>query len=128
MTVRRISIDFHGVIDTNPKYFSDFTKIMSENCIEIFILTGGEDTPKMRKDLEDYGIRYHHFISIVDYRRDQGIEVVYKDGLPWMDDHAWNSAKADYCYTNHIDLHIDDTEVYGEFFQDENKFMHWNKG
>jgi len=127
MTVRKIGLDFHGVIDIDPEYFSKFTEVMASNCIEIHIITGAEDTPVIRKQLEDWGIKYHTFASIVEFRRQQGEKVWYKNGLPWMNDDAWDTAKADYCYAFGIDLHIDDTLEYGRWFRPENKFLYWRK-
>lgn len=33
-----------------------------------------------------------------------------------FDDNLWNSMKGKYCKDNNIDLHIDDTLVYNDFF------------
>jgi len=35
-----------------------------------------------------------------------------------MDDDIWNKTKAKYCEVMKLDLHIDDSDVYGKYFKD----------
>jgi hypothetical protein len=37
-------------------------------------------------------------------------------GNPWMPADLWDSAKAEYCRDAGIDLHLDDTKRYNDFF------------
>jgi len=115
--MQSIGLDIHGVIDKNPEFFKTFTEALAAKCVEIHIITGAEDKPKIRKQLDDWGIKYHRFFSIVDYHRKLGEKIWYKDGQPWMDTDIWNRTKAAYCKENNITWHIDDTEEYGKYFE-----------
>lgn len=37
----KIGLDFHGVINTNPSYFKDFTEYAEARGHRIYIITGG---------------------------------------------------------------------------------------
>lgn len=126
--MRKIGIDFHGVIDKDPEFFKLFTERLVNSCIEVHIITGAQDTPKIRKQLDDWGIKYHEFFSITDDLLNKGHEYIIHDtieGTYWFDEHVWDKSKADYCYARYIDLHIDDTETYGEYFEKQNHFLLW---
>ena len=44
--------------------------------------------------------------------------MTYKDSEnPTMDDDIWNQTKAKYCEKHNIDLHIDDSPIYGQYFK-----------
>lgn len=113
----RISLDVHGVIDTHPELFAAISKSLVEQGHEIHIVTGPSQTPEFEQYLRNLGIEYSHFCSIIDYRKAQGITVTYDvRGQGWVRPEQWDSAKADYCALNKIDLHIDDSEIYGLYF------------
>ena len=113
----KIGLDFHGVITAIPMFFAMLTKMLVDNDHEVHILTGQKDCEKIRKQLEDYSIKYTHFFSITTYHEGIGTKVTYdKKGNPWMDDEIWDRTKGDYCRENRIDFHFDDSDTYGKYF------------
>lgn len=114
----KIGIDFHGVIDAMPEFFSFFTDAILKSGGEIHILTGGL-TSKDKQTLQDFNIKYTHLFSITDYHTKIGTPTTKnhpKYGFPMISDYEWDKTKADYCRRESIDFHIDDTLAYNEFF------------
>ena len=110
----KLGLDFHGVIDKEAPTFSVLTKLLVENGHEVH----EENTPSLRNKLEAIGIRYTHLFSISSHHRSIGTKM-WRDGkdTPWMDQQTWDVTKAEYCKKNKIDLHIDDSEIYGKWFR-----------
>ena len=114
----KIGLDFHGVIDKYPEKFSALTVKMINQGMEVHIITGHEDTSAFRKKLNEMGIFYTHLFSIVSYHKFIGTEMKYdKKGNPWISPEAWDRTKANYCEIEKIDLIIDDSDVYGKYFE-----------
>jgi len=116
--VIKIGLDLHGVIDSMPEFFSIFTKAIIESKGEIHIITGGA-TEKDKQLLKEYDIKYTHFFSIVDYHIEIGTPTSgthTKYGFEKISDEEWDKTKGEYCKLNEIDMHIDDTTVYNDFF------------
>ena len=114
----KIGIDIHGVITSNPKFFAKFTKMLIDNGHEVHILTGPK-FKKVEKLLIQNKIKYTHFFSIVEEQERLGTtQIVWdKKGDPFMDFHIWDQAKAKYAKKNKLDLHIDDSPKYAEYFK-----------
>lgn len=115
----RIGIDIHGVMDSNI-FFKIMARIMLAEGHEIHIITGSL-TKKAKKDLQGRGmvagINYTTIFSIADTLLERGIEVTWKDpDNPVFPDDDWNQAKAIYCEENEIDIHFDDSDIYGLYF------------
>jgi hypothetical protein len=114
----KLALDLHGVINSKPEFFASLSKLFVENGHEIHILTGSHETPELHEELKSYGIFYTHFLSIADYNKSIGTHVWYDEkNTPWMDEDAWNRTKGDYCKKYDIDLCIDDTIKYGDYFK-----------
>ncbi len=114
----RIGIDIHGVLDTNPAFFSELTNLLVSSGNEVHVLTGSKETEEIHKQLKDMGIKWTHFFSITDYCASNGVHVWYDEkNTPWMDKDEWEKAKGKYCVDANIDLHIDDTISYGDHFK-----------
>ena len=114
----KIGIDLHGVISDMPEFFSFLTNSLINSGAEIHIITGGL-TESDKKLLNDYQIKYTHFFSIIDYHREKGTPTNGKHpkyGFDMIDDVEWDKTKAEYCKSHDIDLHIDDTLIYNNFF------------
>lgn len=114
----KIGLDLHGVIDSMPEFFSFFTKAVIDAGGEIHILTGGT-TDKDIQLLNDYNIKWTHFFSISDYHKEKGTPtdgIHPKYGFPQISDYEWDRTKGDYCKKWNIDLHIDDTLAYNDYF------------
>jgi len=114
----KIGLDIHGVIDKEPALFSKLSKDFIKREWEVHIITGQEDTKVLRDTLSEYGIAYIKIFSITTYHRHIGTKITYdKEGHPWMDEEVWNKSKAKYCSENKIDIHIDDSYIYGKYFK-----------
>ncbi len=85
---------------------------------EVHIITGGATIDDKRL-LDRYNIRYTHLFSIIDYHKEKGTPTSGKHpkyGFDMISDEEWDKTKADYCREHNIDLHIDDTLIYNNFF------------
>lgn len=111
----KIGLDFHGVINTNPSYFKDFTEYAERHGHQIYIITGGP-AKAIESFLKAWGIKYTGLFTILDHYAALGKVTFYPDGNFKMDDKLWNTAKAKFCRKHHIDIHVDDSTVYGLSF------------
>ena len=112
---RKIGIDFHGVINTDPNFFKDLACVFLQNNISIHIISGGP-SDYISEYLQKYHIPYSQIWCIYDYYDNKGLITTHEDGSFYMDDELWNKAKADYCRQNEICVQIDDSSVYGTYF------------
>jgi hypothetical protein len=114
----KLGLDFHGVITNNNKLFKTLADMIIMSGGEVHVITGArEDT--FNKQCEEYGIAldHTHFFSISDYHIEKGTDVDLTDpDFPKMDTDLWDRAKAKYCAENGIDLMVDDSPHYGEYF------------
>ena len=111
----KIGLDYHGVLDKHPDFFSNLTTSIAENA-EIHIVTGAKKVDFM-KDSKMTGIFYSHFYSITDEFLKHKIPYnIDEKGNPSFDKTLWDSAKAMYCASHKIDIMIDDSKIYGKFF------------
>ncbi|MEZ4524810.1 MAG: adenylyltransferase/cytidyltransferase family protein [Desulfobacterales bacterium] len=114
----KIGIDIHGVADANAFFFSRLAELLVENGHEVHILTGSEHSPELERHLrEDLGLCWTHLFSITSHHKEQGTAISYIHGKPNMDEDEWNRTKAEYCKKHGIELHLDDSPVYGRFFE-----------
>ena len=114
----RIGIDIHGMIDYDPKFFFSFSSTMVEAGHEIHIMTGSEIQPAIVAELRGYGIMWTHLFSISDYYKNKPNVKLWRDerGRPWVDPDLWNQAKGLYAKEQNLDLVLDDTQEYGQYF------------
>lgn len=114
----KIGLDIHGVIDAKPELFAILTNLLVDAGHEVHVLTGSKETEDIHEELLGYGIKWTHFFSITDYCISGGVHVWYDEkNTPWMDQNAWEKAKGEYCTNIGMDLHIDDTIKYADFFK-----------
>jgi len=118
----KLGLDIHGVITKDPRIFSNITyRLMkADKTNQVHILTGARCTAGLMADLSKMNITWTHFFSITDYHRSIGTDIEYKDNdrnSPIIDDYLWDKTKAMYCHNEKIDIHIDDSTVYGEYFK-----------
>jgi hypothetical protein len=115
--IMKFGVDIHGVIDANPEFFSAYTHMLIEAGHEVHIITGPRFSV-VGKTLKDAGVKWTHFFSIVEHEESKGTtEIVWdKKGDPFMDFNVWDRAKGEYCAENNIDLHVDDSSKYSEYF------------
>ena len=113
----KIGIDVHGVLDTAPHFFRELSKLLVENGHEVHILTGAEKTDELAAYLKDsLELSWTHFFSVTSHHKEIGTEITYIHGNPYMDNKLWNRAKSEYCREHNIQLHIDDSDIYGKYF------------
>lgn len=112
---KKIGIDFHGVINTDPVFFQKLAQELLRRHIEVHIISGGPED-YIKNYLQDNGILYSQIWCIYSYYENKGQITIYEDGSFYMDDEIWNKAKADYCRRHKIGLHIDDSLIYGKYF------------
>lgn len=114
----RVGLDIHGVLDKYPEIFSKISASLIDSGHEVYIITGQKDTVELRKKLNRLDIHWNKIFSITDYNQERGVKVKYdKHGNPWMDQRIWNSTKARICKENNVDIHYDDSKVYGKWFK-----------
>ncbi len=111
----KIGLDFHGVIDKNPQYFSDFTAEALRRGHEVHIITGGPENI-ICAELKKYKISYSKIFAIMDCYQNCKELIYMNNGQVRIDEDVWNRAKAEYCRKEAIDFHIDDSEVYAKWF------------
>lgn len=113
----KFGFDVHGVLDTHPEIYSALTVALMKHGHEVHVITGIQKTPEIIKQLEEAGICWSHWFSIVQYHLDKGdVMVRFEGDQPWMDREVWNRTKAEYCERVGIDLMIDDSPIYGSYF------------
>lgn len=113
----RIGLDLHGVISANPKFFSHMSKAMILAGAEVHIITGSHSV-EILGELKKYDIKYTHLFSIADHHRSIGTKMWYDaNNTPWIDKGMWEMTKAEYCEKEGIDMHFDDSLIYGEYFK-----------
>lgn len=112
----KLGLDFHGVLDDDREYFSNLSRRVLNEGGEVHVITGSQDTPELRDKIARLGVVFSHFFSISTYHTDIGTTVWEDDRGPWMDADVWDKSKAEYCLRHGINIHIDDSPVYGKHF------------
>lgn len=120
--MKKFSFDVHGVIDATPELFAFLTNLLVEAGHEVHILTGGSWTPDLENQLKEMNIKWTHTFSVYDnlIQNDTPTRghVEFPDGTVQKKfvDGYWDRVKGEYCKEHGIDLHIDDTLIYNDFF------------
>lgn len=116
----KLSLDIHGVIDAQPHKFITLALSVQRDGGKVYVCTGSSDTLKLRKELLDYANGYPWFdeiFSVTDYLKAQGVPYTdTPDGGIRVDEIIWDKVKGDWAAREEIDLHIDDSPVYGNYF------------
>ena len=118
----KLGLDIHGVVDAMPEFFSFLTDSFIKNGGEVHIITGGRWDSEFEKQLNDFGVKWTHKFSVYDYLKESDAEVIGKVQFPdgtiqkKFKNEDWDLIKSQYCKENGIDLHIDDTLIYNNFF------------
>lgn len=112
----KIGLDYHGVLNKNPAFFAKFCKKAVANGIKICILSGSPKT-ELEAYLKENKIEYAELYSLLDDFKSRQMVRFDEDGRFYVPDEIWDRAKARYCMQEKIDLHIDDSPIYGSYFQ-----------
>ena len=125
----KLGLDMHGVIDSDPTFFHLFTRHLIDKGHEVHIITGKELGPVLDDELDKCCVDYTQIFSITSYHKSIGTYVSYKDGNPeWplIAPPKWDPTKAMYCKREDIDIMIDDSAVYGLYFEDiRTQYIRW---
>ncbi len=120
----KLGLDYHGCANTHTEVYSQLTQALIDAGHEVHIITGVLETPEVVEELQSKGIRWTHWFSITQYHLDLGIfEVKWVDDTPRLSASVWDKTKAVYCASVGIDLHIDDSPVYGQFFTGKTTYL-----
>ena len=111
----KIGIDFHGVISDAPEVFEIFCREIRKKNVKVYVISGG---PKkdVQTYLDEHHILYDEVWAILDFYSAQGKAEFFEDGSFKVDTALWNKAKAEYCAKENINFHIDDSNVFGQYF------------
>lgn len=118
----KLGLDIHGVILDSVDLCKKLATLVIHDGGEVHILTGSTKERAIM-ELESVGfelnIHYTHLFSIMDYHNDIGTEVTgynVEHGTNEFPDEEWDKTKGDYCRKHKIDLHLDDSLIYEEYF------------
>ena len=112
----KIGIDYHGVINSNPEFFKKFADSALKENHRIVILSGSS-ADEVETYLTTYQIPFSEIYSLLDDFKSRGLVQFYEDGSFFVNNDIWNKAKAKYCLEHKVDVHIDDSMLYGAYFQ-----------
>lgn len=118
-----VGIDFHGVCDRFPELFSFMADVLMNHGHKVYIITGQKVTSDFKDQLSKLDIKYDVILSIVDYHESIGTNVTYNEKGPWIEDEIWNRTKSDLCQMYNIDIHFDDSDLYGKFFDARTRYV-----
>ena len=122
----KLGLDIHGVIDKRPDIFSKLSNNLIRLDWEVHIITGEKKSDRLIEQLKGWKISYTHFFSIVDYHESISTKVCYDERGPWIDVELWNKTKSIYCEEKQIDVHIDDSQIYGQYFKGKTIYLLMN--
>jgi hypothetical protein len=125
----KIALDFHGVIDLNPRFFVAAADMIHKKGGEVIVLTGvSNKDSKLEEKLLSFntGLKWwDEIVSITDTLVDTE-EEYYLDryNRPLFPSDLWNGFKSDYCRKNNVDLLIDDTKEYFKGMEEGKYLLH----
>jgi hypothetical protein len=120
----KVGIDIHGVIDAFPQKFKQLSTALVASGAEVHIVTGSKRDDRIEALLNNTGIAFTHYFSIVESLEKSG-DIRWEDDQPYALEEKWNMAKRNYCEQKSIDLMIDDSPIYRDTFSDiETNFLH----
>lgn len=117
----KIGLDYHGVITKYPKIIGRLASILFlAGGNEIHIITGHSLPPEFKDRLSKIFpmMIVHKIYSLTDELEARGFPFTINDkGGKMFDKEVWNKEKSIYCENNGIDIMIDDSPVYGQYFK-----------
>jgi len=120
----KIALDVHGVIDAAPEKFVTLATHLRSFSFdnEVHIITGESISQKLINQLLSYNHGeqfWDYLVSIQDELvNSPNTEVIRINeyGRPVFPDYDWNSFKGRYCKEHKIDLAVDDSPEYAEYY------------
>jgi hypothetical protein len=123
----RIAFDIHGTLDSDQK-IRDFVILLNKDPnYEVFIISG-PPTAQLEVELEILGLNtldVLNIISVVDFLKDNGVEMWKDNGNWWCGEEIWWESKGLICNEYHIDIIFDDKIRYKKYMPDFTKFVLW---
>jgi hypothetical protein len=125
----KIALDFHGVVDRNPRFFVAAADTIHKKGGEVIILTGmsnkGTDLEERLLDFNSGCKWWDEIVSITDTLIDSE-EEYYLDSFnrPFFEATIWNLFKGEYCRKNDVDLLIDDKKEYFKGMEEGKYLLH----
>lgn len=121
----KVGLDIHGVIDAYPQKFKLLSNALFNDGCEVHIVTGLKRNATIDAFLEQAGIQFTHYFSIVTHLENNGVPIDWQKGMPYADERKWNLAKKEYCEAQGIDFMLDDSPTYlGTFNNIETTYLH----
>ncbi len=120
----KIGVDFHGVMDTFPEVCKPMLIAARKEGALISVITGPPLDQAIR-ELRDAGykseIHYDRVISVVDWLKGKHFPMKQDDaGNWWTEDAYWWGSKAKICDEYRMNIMIDDSIQYEEYFEFSN--------
>jgi len=115
----KIAFDIHGTIDSDPKFFGKLFDFLKGCGVTVYITTGVPLWVAI-DELSNMGLltKCDKIFSITDYHISIGTDIRWDErDRPWIEDELWDRSKADFCKRENIDLHIDNSPIYGKYFE-----------
>lgn len=117
----KVGIDLHGVIDSDLGLFNAMLGGMSQNDIEVHIVSGpprADIITELAKLGFKKGVHYKDAHSVVDFLMESGIEMWQDDKSRWWtNDKDWWNSKAKMCDELSLRWMLDDKEMYKPAFE-----------
>lgn len=127
----KLGLDLHGVVDKTPMKFIKLAMCVKNNGGEVWLCTGSRNNQKLIDQLLSYcdGVQWWtHIFSITDYLIQNGVKHVENadGGIRVEEDSIWDRVKGDWAREHQIDLHIDDSPAYAQYFP-EDTYLKFNE-
>lgn len=71
----KVGLDIHGVIDSYPLKFKLLSTALIDSGSEVHIVTGLKRDAHTDKLLQEAGIQFTHYFSIVTYLEESGVKI-----------------------------------------------------
>jgi hypothetical protein len=120
----KLGLDIHGVIDKYPEQMIKLAQDTMKRGGRVYLITG-PPAIKARAEMIELMTKYmiskpfwNQIYSIVDWMKQKGIphHTDIKGHVWALREHDWNAVKGQIAVELGLDLHIDDSEEYGEYF------------
>lgn len=120
----KLGLDFYGILDKYPEQMITLAQDTIKKGGRVYIITGAP-SDEVRTKMIDLMTKFmiskpfwNNIYSIVDWMKQKGIPHHTKaDGSVWaLREHDWNSIKGKIAIELGLNLHIDNTEAYREYF------------
>ena len=120
----KLGLDIHGVIDKYPEKMIKLAQDTMKKGGRVYIITG-PPVEKARQEMINLMATHHvskpfwnQIYSIVDWMKAKNIpHYTDTNGHVWaLRERDWNAVKGQIAVELGLDLHIDDSEEYGEYF------------